>query len=317
MIVERLSGRISHSQFRSLQDYLLAGDCLVANDVRVIPARLKGYKRGNQAKVEVLLLRHLRDYIWEVLFRPARRVSAGTEINFSQEVSCTVQKTPEQGIGIVEFAGGSDTREAINDLGEMPVPPYIRAPLEDASRYQTIYARSEGAAAAPTAGLHFTEESIDELKRRGVDLAFITLNVGLDTFQPVRTRTVEDHPIHSEYYRVSPQSAELVNRAFSSSKRVVAVGTTSVRVLETVCAEGSESGRRSVRAGEGWTNLFIYPGYQFNTVDSLLTNFHLPKSTLLMLVSAFAGKELTMEAYRKAIEKGYRFFSFGDCMLIV
>jgi S-adenosylmethionine:tRNA ribosyltransferase-isomerase len=278
---------------------------------------LKGFKKNTQAKVEILLLRRISDSGWEALFKRAKKIKEGTEIIFGQEVTCTVQKIPKQGVGTVKFRRRRDLREAISGVGEMPLPPYIRAPLEDANRYQTVYAQEEGAVAAPTAGLHFTAESMEEIEQGGIEIAFVTLNVGLDTFQPVRVRRVEDHPIHREYYRVNAESAESVNQAIRNSKRIVAVGTTSVRVLETVSMRDCESGEWHVRAGEGWTSLFIYPSYRFKTVDSLLTNFHLPKSTLLMLVAAFAGKELIMEAYRKAIEKEYRFFSFGDCMLIL
>lgn len=317
MVIERSSGRITHSQFRLLKDYLLPGDCLVANDVKVIPARLKGFKKDTKAKVEVLLLRILLENCWEVLLKPARRLREGAEIVFGEEMTGVVRKKSEGGIGVIEFQCRGTFAEGLRKLGEIPLPPYIREPLDDASCYQTVYADKEGAAAAPTAGLHFTKEAVEEIKKNGSEVVFVTLNVGLDTFQPVKTQLVEDHRIHREYYRVSRESARSINRAIMDSRRIVAVGTTSVRVLETVAVQDPGKGKWLVEAKEGWTDLFIYPGYEFKVVNALLTNFHLPRSSLLMMVSAFAGKELVMQAYRQAIQADYRFFSFGDCMLIL
>jgi S-adenosylmethionine:tRNA ribosyltransferase-isomerase len=309
MVLDRETGAIEHRTFRDLADYLTAGDVLVCNESRVIPARLFGHKVPTGGKVELLLVAERGEKIWEVLTK-GRKVRVGTRIELGRDegeglVGEVVGQAGE-GARLIKFE--APIEPLLDELGVVPLPPYIHEPLEEPERYQTIYARVKGSVAAPTAGLHFTPQLMKELETKGVEFAFVTLHIGLDTFRPVRTETVEDHPMHSEYCKLSPEVAEQINRAKAEGGRIVAVGTTSVRVLETAAGAAPF---------DGWTDLFIYPGYQFRAVDALITNFHLPRSTLLMLVAAFTGKELIDRAYQEAIQGGYRFYSFGDAMLIL
>ncbi len=305
MIVHRGTSSIEHSEFLKIPSYLSPGDCMVFNDTRVIRGRLYGKRADTGGRVEVLLLEETEPNLWKALVKPGRRFTPGAVISFSGgALWARVVEKAEEGTRILHFADGKNPEE----YGAVPLPPYIHTDLSEPERYQTIYARTKGSAAAPTAGLHFTDRVFEELDRRGVTRAFVTLHIGLDTFRPVKVNEVEEHKMHSERYWVSEAAAEAINRAH----RVVAVGSTSVRVLETVSDAGG-----TVKAGSGSTMLFIYPGYRFKRVDALLTNFHLPRSTLLMMVSAFAGYDLIMEAYRQAVKERYRFFSFGDAMLIL
>lgn len=313
MVVDRSSGEIHHRVFRDIVEYLKAGDVLVVNDTRVIPARLYGEKEGTGGKVEVLLLRDLGDGLWEALTRPGRRTRPGARVVFGGgELVCAVEEARDDGTRVLRFAPADEVDRLIDKLGKMPTPPYIREPLQDPERYQTVYSAHRGSAAAPTAGLHFTPELLQKVQEAGVGIARITLHVGLGTFRPVTVEMVEEHRMHSEWYRVTDEAAEMINAARRAGARVIAVGTTSARTLESVADETGQ-----VRAMSGWTDIFIYPGYRFKAVDSMITNFHLPKSTLLMMVSAFAGKDLIMRAYQTAVNLGYRFFSFGDAMLIL
>lgn len=332
MTLDRGTGKIGHHVFEDLEQFLQPGDTLVLNDTKVIPARLTGVKEGTGAAVELLLLRSLGSDRWDVLAKPARRLKAGTVIHFSHlplphgDGGCTgdasataplltavVEEEQAMGGRVVRFQYDGIFQEILDRLGAMPLPPYIKEQLSDASRYQTVYARHEGSAAAPTAGLHFTSSYLERLACRGIHLAYITLHVGLGTFRPVSVDRIEEHEMHAEFYRVSNDAAARIAATRAAGGRVVAVGTTVARTLETVAAryEGE------IRECEGWTDIFIYPGHSFRAIDGLLTNFHLPKSTLIMLVSALAGTEEAMTAYRTAVEHRYRFFSFGDAMLIL
>jgi S-adenosylmethionine:tRNA ribosyltransferase-isomerase len=310
---------VTHHVFRELDQLLLPGDLLVFNQTKVIPARLMGEKEGaGGAAVETLLLRDLGSDRWECLVRPGRRLPPGTRVLYGcgagriRLEGQVLERTPQGGRIIqFEFAGANNFTEVLDALGEMPLPPYITEKLDRPDRYQTVYARTPGSVAAPTAGLHFTPALLDRLRNRGVEMAEVLLHVGLGTFRPVSAERVEEHVMHREYYEVTEAAASQVNRARKERRRVIAVGTTSVRTLEACAAEGR------VQAGSGWTDIFIYPGYRFQIVDGLITNFHLPKSTLLMLVCALAGKERMLSAYQEAIDRGYRFFSFGDAMLIL
>lgn len=314
LVLHKRTGEIEHRQFRDLIHYLAPGDVLVLNDSRVLPARLIGVKQDTGAKVEVLLLKMLGDDRWEVLVKPGKRVKPSTTILFGDgRLRCTCEAVTEAGGRIVHFHYAGIFYEVLEELGSMPLPPYIHAQLDDPQRYQTVYARERGSAAAPTAGLHFTNEYLQQIADKGVQLAYVTLHVGLGTFRPVKAREVEAHTMHAEYYELPARTAELVNQAKAAGRRVFAVGTTSCRTLETV---GQQAGGQLV-ASSGWTDIFIYPGYSFRIIDGLLTNFHLPRSTLVMLVSALAGREQVLHAYREAIERQYRFFSFGDAMLIL
>ncbi len=316
MVVKRETEEIFHDTFRSLPHYLNSMDCLVANNTKVFPARLVGEKVLTKGKVEVLLLKNIFDNHWEVMLKPAKRIREGTAITFGNGKLCAlVRKQAEKGIAILQFFSEQNFTEILKELGEIPLPPYIQGPLEDVRQYQTIYAKKEGSTAAPTAGLHFTKEMIHGLERLGIDLAFITLNVGLDTFRPVRTRNIADHRMQSEYFSIGGDAAAKINKAIDRGNSIVAVGTTSVRALESAVSKLHR--KNYVEAKQGRTSLFIYPGYIFKVVNVLITNFHLPMSTLLMMVSAFAGRELILKAYKEAIRKEYRFFSFGDCMLIL
>lgn len=312
MVYESSGKKLSHRRFYDIVDYLRPGDALVVNETRVIPARLIGEREGGGA-CEVLLLRQLSPKRWETLVKPGRRLPPGAEVRFGggKLIAHIADKT-DAGGRIVDFQCEGSLEAALDELGEMPLPPYIHEKLKDRERYQTVYAREQGSAAAPTAGLHFTEALLDKIRKMGVDIIPILLHVGLGTFRPVRVEQIESHPMHSEFYSVTGEAAARVNACKERGGRIFAVGTTSVRTLETASLQNGV-----VLPGSGWTDIFIYPGYQFKTVDALVTNFHLPGSTLLMLVSAFMGREEAMRAYLEAVNSQFRFFSFGDAMLII
>lgn len=310
--LNKRDGKMEHLHFFDIVNLLEKGDVLVLNDTKVIPARLIGIKEKTNAHIEILMLKEIKENIWECLTKPAKRVSIGTEIHFGDGIlKATCMEEKEDGIRYFKFDYEGIFYEVLDQLGEMPLPPYIHQKLEDKNRYQTVYAREEGSAAAPTAGLHFTEDILNKLKEKGVEIAYITLHVGLGTFRPVKVEDVKAHKMHSEYYQMNEETASLLNKAKREKRRIISVGTTSVRTLETI-----QNLYNEFRACSGWTDIFIYPGYIFKAIDGLITNFHLPKSTLIMLVSAFAGKDLTLKAYQEAISKEYRFFSFGDSMFI-
>lgn len=312
LVLDRNTGAVSHHGFREIVDYLHPGDCLVLNNTKVIPARLLGERAGTGAHVEVLLLKRRSGDIWETLVRPGKKCKPGTELTFGDGLlRARVLETVEEGNRLVRFEYQGIWEELLDRLGEMPLPPYITHRLRDRDRYQTVYARYEGSAAAPTAGLHFTGELLEQIAARGVHVAYVTLHVGLGTFRPVKEDNVLEHHMHSETYEVTAAAADVINRARQSGGRIVCVGTTSCRTLESAA---DESGR--VRPCSGDTDIFIYPGYRFKATDALLTNFHLPESTLLMLVSALAGRENVLAAYGEAVRERYRFFSFGDAMFI-
>lgn len=313
MAVNRSTGQISHHTFRDLPQLLRAGDVLVVNNTRVIPARLIGEKEGTQAKIECLLLKRLERDIWEVLVKPGKRLKQGQAVLFGEGLlRGELLEIHPDGNRVMRFTYEGVFEAVLDELGSMPLPPYITAQLEDKERYQTVYAKESGSAAAPTAGLHFTPELIERLKEGGVEIVEILLHVGLGTFRPVKVENIEEHTMHAEYYRVSKDAAEQINRAKREGRRVIAVGTTASRTLESVAnSEGL------IQEGEGWTDIYIYPGYKFKSIDGLLTNFHFPKSTLVMLVSALAGRELILKAYNLAISERYRFYSFGDSMIIL
>ncbi len=312
MVLDKEDGSMDHIRFKQITDYLEEGDCLVLNDTRVLPARLFGQKEDTGANIEVLLLKQEDGDKWETLVKPAKRIRVGTEIVFGDgKLKATCVDLKEHGGRILEFTYEGIFYEVLDELGEMPLPPYIRERLEEQDRYQTVFAKERGSAAAPTAGLHFTEELLDELREKGVHIAFITLHVGLGTFRPVSVDTIEEHDMHAEFYQVSEGTARLLNEVRANGGRIVTVGTTSTRTLETIASKHGTFVEEN-----GWTNIFIYPGYEFKGIDGLITNFHLPKSTLIMLVSAFAGQENVMHAYETAVKEKYRFFSFGDAMLI-
>ena len=306
MVLDPIKQTVSHHHFFELQKFLEPGDTLIFNDTRVIPARLIGH-RPSGGRIEVFLLRQLDANRWETLVKPGRKIIEGSRLLFGDELSCTVIDRTDFGGRIVEFHFEGVFEEILDRLGQTPLPPYIHETLDDAERYQTVYNRVRGSAAAPTAGLHFTRDQLDEIKNAGTNLGFITLHVGLGTFRPVHVDAVEDHKMHEEFYSIPQSTVELINQTKLNGKRVIAVGTTTVRTLESFARDGRQAGS---------TDIFIYPGFEFKIIDGLITNFHLPKSTLLMLVSAFAGREFILQAYREAIEERYRFFSFGDAMLI-
>ncbi|GEA16117.1 S-adenosylmethionine:tRNA ribosyltransferase-isomerase [Moorella sp. E308F] len=314
LVLNRERGYLEHRHFYDLPDYLKEGDVLVLNETRVIPARLWGRRAGTGARIEVLLLTRRDRDTWEALVRPGRRVPVGTEIIFGQgELKARATATTSAGGRLLQFFYQEGPFETLLDrLGAMPLPPYIKEKPEDPGRYQTVYARVEGSVAAPTAGLHFTPRLLEQLRGQGVQIVYLLLHVGLGTFRPVKVQNIEEHHMHAEYYEVTPEAAAAINAARARGGRIVAVGTTVVRTLETVATEEG-----LIQPGNGWTDIFIYPGYRFKAVDCLITNFHLPKSTLIMLVSAFAGREKILAAYRTAVAEGYRFFSFGDAMLIL
>ena len=309
LVVDKKTGEIEHKHFYDLVNYLKPGDVLVFNDTRVIPARLHGTK-DTGAHVEVFLLTRRDATDWEVLVRPGKKLQVGAKINFSDELSCEVIEHTDFGGRVVRFKYDGIFEEILDRLGETPLPPYITAPLEDKERYQTVYNRERGSAAAPTAGLHFTKELLQKIKEIGCEEVFVTLHVGLGTFRPVSEAKIEDHKMHKEFYTVSQEAADAVNKAKAEGRRIIAVGTTAVRTLEDAGADGQ------LHAGSSWTNIFIYPGYKFRLVDDLVTNFHLPQSTLLMLVSTLSTREIMLQTYKKAVEEKYRFFSFGDAMFI-
>lgn len=309
LVVDKKTGEIEHKHFYDLVNYLNPGDVLVFNDTRVIPARLHGTK-DTGAHVEVFLLTRRDATDWEVLVRPGKKLQVGAKINFSDELSCEVIEHTDFGGRVVRFKYDGIFEEILDRLGETPLPPYITAPLEDKERYQTVYNRERGSAAAPTAGLHFTKELLQKIKEIGCEEVFVTLHVGLGTFRPVSEAKIEDHKMHKEFYTVSQEAADAVNKAKAEGRRIIAVGTTAVRTLEAAGADGQ------LHAGSSWTNIFIYPGYKFRLVDDLVTNFHLPQSTLLMLVSTLSTREIMLQTYKKAVEEKYRFFSFGDAMFI-
>lgn len=312
MVLDRQTGNIEHKIFSNIIDYLNPGDILVLNDTKVIPARLFGVKAETSAHVEVLLLKNTDKDCWECLVKPAKRVKIGTVISFGEgllRAKCI--GLGEEGIRYFEFIYDGVFYELLDQLGTMPLPPYIREQLREQDRYQTVYAKNIGSAAAPTAGLHFTKDLLSKLKAKGIDICYITLHVGLGTFRPVNVEDVTKHVMHSEYYSMSEEVAIKLNLAKKEERRIIAVGTTSTRTLETIIKKYGQ-----FQPCSGWTNIFIYPGYQFEAIDGLITNFHLPKSTLIMLVSAFASKEIILNAYQEAVKEKYRFFSFGDCMFI-
>lgn len=309
LVVDKVTGEIEHRHFYDLIDYLRPDDLLVFNDTRVIPARLHGFK-DTGAHVEVFLLTRLNQTDWEVLVRPGKKLQVGAHIQFSEELGCTIVDHTEFGGRVARFEFNGVFEEILDRLGEVPLPPYITAELEDKERYQTVYNRDPGSAAAPTAGLHFTKELLQKIKDKGCEEVFVTLNVGLGTFRPVTEENIEDHPMHREFYSVSQAAADAINRAKAEGRRIVAVGTTAVRTLESAGADGT------VNAGSSWTQIYIYPGFQWQMVDALVTNFHLPQSTLLMLVSALSSREVMLRTYAEAVREKYRFFSFGDAMFI-
>ena len=312
LVLDRSTGEVEHRKFRDILEYLNPGDCLVINDTKVIPARLIGSKEGTDAKIEVLLLKRKENDIWETLVKPGKKAKPGTVIRFGDGIlKGTVVDVVEEGNRLIQFSYEGIFEEILDQLGQMPLPPYITHQLKDKNRYQTVYAKHEGSAAAPTAGLHFTKELLQEIEDRGVKIAHVTLHVGLGTFRPVKVENVLDHHMHSEFYVVEESEAEKINSTKREGGRVICVGTTSCRTIESASDENGV-----LKAGSGWTDIFMYPGYQFKILDCLITNFHLPESTLVMLVSALAGREHVLAAYEEAVKERYRFFSFGDAMFI-
>ena len=312
MHLDRETGEVTHGTFRDILNYLNPGDCLVINDTKVIPARLFGHKEDTGAVIELLLLKRRENDIWETLVKPGKKAKIGTKLVFGDGIlKGEILDVVEEGNRLIQFHYDGIFEEILDQLGEMPLPPYITHKLKDRNRYQTVYAKHEGSAAAPTAGLHFTPELLREVEEAGVRIAHVTLHVGLGTFRPVKVEDVTQHHMHSEFYVVEEDQAELINQAKREHKRVICVGTTSCRTLESAAGEDG-----ILQAKSGWTDIFIYPGYRFKIMDGLITNFHLPESTLLMLVSAFAGKDHIMAAYKEAVKERYRFFSFGDAMMI-
>lgn len=313
MVLDRQTGAVTHKIFKDILDYLEPGDCLVINNTKVIPARLFGVRVGTEAKIELLLLRRMKDDVWETLVKPGKKCRTGTRISFGDGLlTGEIIDVVDDGNRLVRFSYEGIFEEILDRLGQMPLPPYITHQLQDKNRYQTVYAKYDGSAAAPTAGLHFTPELLDAIRAKGVTIAEVTLHVGLGTFRPVKADTVEAHHMHSEFYRIERSEADKINAAKAAGGRVIAVGTTSTRTLESAAlADGT------IPEKSGWTDIFIYPGYTFRVVDALITNFHLPQSTLVMLVSALAGREHVLAAYEEAVRERYRFFSFGDAMLIL
>ncbi len=310
MVINKESGEVSHKHFSDIIDYLNPGDCLVINDTKVIPARLIGAKEGTGASVELLLLKRKEEKVWETLVKPGKKARVGTRISFGNGLLVAeVIDIVEEGNRLVRFEYEGIFEEILDELGQMPLPPYITHELKDKNRYQTVYAKHEGSAAAPTAGLHFTEELLSDIEKKGVKIAHVTLHVGLGTFRPVKVENVLEHHMHSEFYMIAEEDAEIINEAKKNGGRIISVGTTSTRTLETAADDNGY-----IKASSGWTEIFIYPGYRFKIVDKLITNFHLPESTLLMLVSALADRETILNVYNVAVEEKYRFFSFGDAM---
>ena len=312
LVLDKESGAVSHHVFKDVIDYLNEGDCLVINDTKVLPARLIGAKVGTDAKIEVLLLKRKENNIWETLVKPGKKAKIGTKISFGDGLLMgEVVDIVEEGNRLIQFTYEGIFEEILDRLGQMPLPPYITHHLEDKNRYQTVYAEHTGSAAAPTAGLHFTPELLEKIEKKGVDIARVTLHVGLGTFRPVKVDEITDHHMHSEFFQIEEEAATKINRAKDAGKKVICVGTTSCRTVESAADETGH-----LKACSGWTEIFIYPGYQFKVLDSLITNFHLPESTLVMLVSALAGREHVLAAYEEAVKERYRFFSFGDAMII-
>ena len=310
LVLNKKTGEMEHKHFYDIIDYLNEGDVLVLNDTKVMPARIYGHRKDKEEKIEFLLLNRKND-VWECLSKPGKKAKIGTEIIFSDKLSAEVVVISDDGSRFLKFEYDGIFEEILDELGEMPLPPYITEKLEDKNRYQTVYAREEGSAAAPTAGLHFTKELLDKVKNKGVEICYITLHVGLGTFRPVKVENIDEHEMHSEFYIMTEEVADKINSAKERGNRVIAVGTTSVRTVESIA---DESGK--VRKKSGFTNIFIYPPYKFKCVDALITNFHLPESTLLMLVSSLSSREIILNAYKKAVKERYRFFSFGDAMFI-
>ena len=312
LTLDKETGEICHDVFRNIKNYLKPGDCLVLNNTKVIPARLIGAKEETGGKVEVLLLKRKQDNVWETLVKPGKKARPGARISFGDGMlTGEVLEVVDEGNRLIRFEYEGIFEEVLDQLGQMPLPPYITHQLKDKNRYQTVYAKYDGSAAAPTAGLHFTEELLQQMCEMGVKIAWVTLHVGLGTFRPVKVEDVQEHHMHSEFYRIEEEDARLINETRAAGGRIISVGTTSTRTLESVADEDG-----TVRAKSGWTDIFIYPGYQFKVIDGLITNFHLPESTLLMLVSALAGRENILHAYEVAVKERYRFFSFGDAMFI-
>ena len=313
LVLDKNTGEIKHEQFRNIINYLNPGDCLVLNDTRVIPARLHGIREGTGAAIEVLLLKRREKDVWETLVRPGKKVRPGAKLSFGEGLlRGEVLEIVEEGNRLIRFQYEGIFEEVLDRLGEMPLPPYITHKLEDKNRYQTVYAKYDGSAAAPTAGLHFTRDLLDEIAQKGVNLAYVTLHVGLGTFRPVKAERITEHHMHSETYQITKEAAEVINRTRKNGGRVICVGTTSCRSLESAAEEDG-----TLRECSGDTEIFIYPGYRFKVLDALITNFHLPESTLVMLVSALAGREKVLRAYGEAVEERYRFFSFGDAMFVI
>ena len=311
MVVDRKTGKREDKHFYDIIDYLNEGDLLVMNDTRVIPARLFGHREGKEEEIEVFLLENIEDDKWEVLVRPGKKMKIGTKCIFSDELSLEVVDIKEDGNRVVKFFYDGIFQEILDRLGNMPLPPYIKEKLKDKERYQTVYSKNPGSVAAPTAGLHFTKELLKKIEEKGVKLAYITLNVGLGTFRPVKVDDVKNHKMHSEFYQISKETADLINETKKNNKRIISTGTTTTRTLESVYKKNGQ-----IKEDSGWTDIFIYPGFEFNVIDCQITNFHLPKSTLIMLVSALASKEIILDAYKDAVDKKYRFFSFGDAMFL-
>ena len=313
LVLDKETGKVEHHVFREIIDYLQEGDCLVINDTKVIPARLIGSKIGTDAKIEVLLLKRKENDVWETLVKPGKKAKVGTRISFGDGLLVgEVVDIVEEGNRLIHFEYEGIFEEILDQLGQMPLPPYITHQLEDKNRYQTVYAKHSGSAAAPTAGLHFTPELLKEIEEKGVQIARVTLHVGLGTFRPVKVDNILEHHMHSEFYQIDEEAAEKINRAKESGHRVICVGTTSCRTIESAADKNGK-----LHATNGWTEIFIYPGYEFKVLDCLITNFHLPESTLVMLVSALAGREQVLSAYEEAVKEKYRFFSFGDAMMIL
>ncbi len=313
MVLDKDTGEVKHKVFSDILEYLNPGDCLVINNTKVIPARLFGVKEGTMAKIEILLLKRRENDIWETLVKPGKKAKPGTKIIFGDGLLVgEVIDVVEEGNRLIQFSYEGIFEEILDQLGQMPLPPYITHQLKDKNRYQTVYAKYDGSAAAPTAGLHFTKELLEKVKEKGINIAEVTLHVGLGTFRPVKVENVLEHHMHSEFYMVSKEAAEIINSTKKNGGRVISVGTTSTRTLESAADENG-----MLKECSGWTEIFIYPGYNFKVIDCLITNFHLPQSTLVMLVSALAGRENVLNAYEKAVEEKYRFFSFGDAMFII
>lgn len=312
LVLNKETGEMEHTDFKHMIDYLKPGDCLVLNNTKVIPARLFGEKEGTQAKIEILLLKRKENDVWETLVKPGKKAKPGTKIIFGQGLLVgEVLEVVEDGNRLIQFSYEGIFEEILDRLGQMPLPPYITHQLKDKNRYQTVYAKYDGSAAAPTAGLHFTPELLEQIKEKGIRIAEVTLHVGLGTFRPVKVENVQEHHMHSEFYMVTQEAADIINETKKKGGRVICVGTTSCRTIESAAAADG-----TLRECSGWTDIFIYPGYQFKVLDALITNFHLPESTLVMLVSALAGREHIMNAYETAVQEKYRFFSFGDAMFI-